>query len=818
MKRSSEALSDVVQKAGTGKAETHGSRGPDRERGEMKALMKAVLIEDSPTDARLLIRELKTAELDIEVRRVDSKTGFLEAMGDALPDVILSDFSVPGFEGDESLELRNAHFATIPFIFVTGTVGEDVATELLKRGATDFVLKDHLERLPAVILRATSPDPRTEVTGSDRKDVHMVEALAEIMTLLMRPDSGHPDYERVLSLLGTSASVDRVRLQALRKRDGALVCVLMAEWTERDLGEPHSEPGFEIDVEGNGLMPWVNHLSTGRPVETTTMESPEPAASYFRSQRIVSFLAMPILIAGRLWGFVRFDSCSEVRGWTDVERRLLRAAAEALAADLSLEQFEDRLRESEDRFRRLTDNARDLIFRYQLHPTQKLEYVNRICEEMTGYSQEEFAELDPLGNYLLVHPDDRRAVEEWVRGKDDRVIEARWIRKDGSIIWTEQQVLHVRDQGVAAIEGIVRDITDRKRIESDLRALVENSPDGITRMDRDLRYVYVNGTVERWTQLPREQIIGRTISEVMGLPEGPPPPEIEEFLREVFETGRPKTVERRWESPMGTLLLELKLIPEGPADGPPETILSISRDITTRKVVEQRLEQSLAEVRKADRERRTLLSRWIRSHEDERGRLAAELNDDAIQVIAAVGLRLRILQMSAPAVDPDDIQEALGTVESAITRMRAMIFNLRPPALDKDGLVLTVRNLLERVSREQIVTQLTHRLEEEPPSDMRMLLYRIIQEAVENTVKHARASTLEVEVADQEGGYYLKVVDDGVGFTTPETGVARVQPLGMDEMRQRAELSGGWLKVQSSRGQGTKLECWVPSVLIARGA
>lgn len=774
--------------------------------------MKAVLIEDSPTDAQLLVLELKRAGLDVEIRQVDSRNDFLAAMGDALPDVILSDFSVPGFEGDESLELRNAHFPSIPFIFVTGTVGEEVATELLKRGATDFVLKDRLERLPAVILRATSSPP----TGpeSDRQDIHMVEALAEIMTLLMRPDSGHPDYARVLGLLGKSASVDRVRLQALRKRDGALVCVLMAEWTERDLGEPHSEPGFEIDVEVNGLMPWVNHLSTGQPVETTTMESPEPAASYFRSQRIVSFLAMPIMIAGRLWGFVRFDSCSEVRVWTDVERRLLHAAAEALAADLSLEHFEDRLRESEDRFRRLTDNARDLIFRYQLHPTRKLEYVNRICEEMTGYTQEEFIALDPLGNYLLVHPDDRRAIEEWVEGGDDRILETRWIRKDGSIIWTEQQVLHVRDQGVAAIEGIVRDITDRKRIESDLRALVENSPDGITRMDRDLRYVYVNETVERWTQLSREQIIGRTIAEVMGLPDGPPPPEIEESLREVFETGQPKSVERRWESPMGTLLLELKLMPEGPANSPPETILSISRDITTRKVVEQRLEQSLAEVRKADRERRTLLSRWIRSHEDERSRLAAELNDDAIQVIAAVGLRLQVLQMSAPTVDPDDIQEALGTVEGAIGRMRTMIFNLRPPALDKDGLVVTVRNLLDRVSHdEQIATYLTHRLEEEPPTDMRILLYRIIQEAVENTVKHARASTLEVEVADQEGGYYLKVIDDGVGFTTLETGVAPSQPLGMDEMRQRAELSGGWFKVESSQGQGTKLECWVPYVL-----
>src|SRR6185437_2936549 len=114
----------------------------------MKSALQLVVVEDSPTDAELLARNLNKAGLDVVIHRVDTEPDFVAALSSVQPDLILSDFSLPQFNGLRALEVAVEHAPETPFIFVSGTIGEERAIDALRRGATDYVLKTNLSRLP----------------------------------------------------------------------------------------------------------------------------------------------------------------------------------------------------------------------------------------------------------------------------------------------------------------------------------------------------------------------------------------------------------------------------------------------------------------------------------------------------------------------------------------------------------------------------------------------------------------------------------------------------------------------------------------------
>ena len=113
-----------------------------------------LIVEDVPTDAELMEYELQNAGMTFSVRRVDTREAYVAALSSFLPDVILSDYSLPAFDGVTALHLRLERAPDIPFIFVTGALGEELAIDLMKQGATDYVLKNRLSRLPVAVKRA----------------------------------------------------------------------------------------------------------------------------------------------------------------------------------------------------------------------------------------------------------------------------------------------------------------------------------------------------------------------------------------------------------------------------------------------------------------------------------------------------------------------------------------------------------------------------------------------------------------------------------------------------------------------------------------
>ncbi len=250
------------------------------------------------------------------------------------------------------------------------------------------------------------------------------------------------------------------------------------------------------------------------------------------------------------------------------------------------------------------------------------------------------------------------------------------------------------------------------------------------------------------------------------------------------------------------------------AAGRPRYWRGVMQDITERKRYEDKLQRSLEILRRTMDQRRELMQRVEEAQEQERRRIAGDIHDDPIQVMSAADMRIQSL-LEAEEVDPAEVRSALADVHHAVTqsieRLRHLLFELRPPALDHSGLAAALEIYLGYVGREAgFTSEVTSSLASEPPSETASVLFRIAQEAVANVRKHARATRVTVELSQLDGGVQLAITDDGVGFDA--TSVADPAPghLGMSAMPERAELAGGWCRVESEPGSGTVVVCWVP--------
>jgi PAS domain S-box-containing protein len=120
----------------------------------MKPELRILMIEDSVRDAELMERELRQGGVGFSIRKVDTRADFIKQLGEFEPDLIISDYKLPSFDGLQALDIARERSILLPFILVSGYIGEERATEALKNGATDFILKDRLGRLVPCVQRA----------------------------------------------------------------------------------------------------------------------------------------------------------------------------------------------------------------------------------------------------------------------------------------------------------------------------------------------------------------------------------------------------------------------------------------------------------------------------------------------------------------------------------------------------------------------------------------------------------------------------------------------------------------------------------------
>ncbi|MEX1159140.1 MAG: histidine kinase [Thermomicrobiales bacterium] len=196
---------------------------------------------------------------------------------------------------------------------------------------------------------------------------------------------------------------------------------------------------------------------------------------------------------------------------------------------------------------------------------------------------------------------------------------------------------------------------------------------------------------------------------------------------------------------------------------------------------------------------------------EERQRLARELHDSVSQALYGIGLGARTARTlldrdPRSAVEPLDY--VLQLAEAGLTEMRSLIFELRPESLEREGIVSALNRQAKAVrARHSIRVEVVACPEPEAPLDIKEAIYRIAQEALHNVVKHARATTVTLQLADTERGLTLTIHDDGDGFDTSGSFPGH---LGLRSMRERATRLNGSLEIHSATTRGTTLIATIP--------
>ena len=238
-------------------------------------------------------------------------------------------------------------------------------------------------------------------------------------------------------------------------------------------------------------------------------------------------------------------------------------------------------------------------------------------------------------------------------------------------------------------------------------------------------------------------------------------------------------------------------------------------EVEERKRNEENLRLTSELLQRGDDKRKALIEHLVAAQEEERRRIAIDVHDNSIQAMAAIGLRLQILRRHA---SNHEIAQRLSDIEDAvmesIARLRNLLIRLESTSLEKEGLARAIGRCIEDLfpdlpPRERVLS----RLRIEPPGYVRVVLFRVAQEAITNVRKHARASEFSVILSEENDGTLLTIQDNGLGFDPKDVADHSLPGhLGMQAMSQRAQVAGGWLDVDSKRGKGTTIRCWLPTI------
>ena len=454
----------------------------------------------------------------------------------------------------------------------------------------------------------------------------------------------------------------------------------------------------------------------------------------------------------------------------------------------------------------IVSNVPGIVWETRTDPAigrRRTTYISEYVQRMLGYSPEEWLQEAPGFGLTIVQEEDRdramRESEAIVDSGDEGVSEFRWVTRDGRIRWVENHLSPVFGPGgkVIGLRGVALDVTDRKLAEEQARetekkdrAILAAIPDLMFLQTLDGVYLDYHSARSNDLLVAPESFLGKNMREVL-------PPSLAEQFAECFanarEGGEPQILEYSLDVGRGESSYEARMVRAG------DTILSIVRDITNLK----RSEQEALE----------LSGRLITAQEDERSRVARELHDGVMQELALLSIDLDIFGAGAPN-DPvwgeGKTKELSSRVAGICGEIHRLSHELHPAILEQLGLVTAVRAICTEVDAAHDVGIVFKPINVPKlmPKDLSLSLYRIVQESLQNVVKHSAAAHVEVQLWTDDERLMLRVSDDGCGFD-PGT-VGGQASLGLIGMRERIRLLNGDFSVTSSVGSGTLIEAVLP--------
>jgi PAS domain S-box-containing protein len=482
----------------------------------------------------------------------------------------------------------------------------------------------------------------------------------------------------------------------------------------------------------------------------------------------------------------------------------------AIIRDISdRKQAEVALRQSEEKYRRLVELCPDSVVMTDL--TARAIYVSPQTWKLLNIPEEVELVGQHVSAYIIEADRPRFATNlaNLLNTGAHQHQQYTALRPDGTTVPTEISSAVVRDdQGApVALMAIIRDISDRKRVEEALRqsegkyrGLVELCPDAVIVTDLAVKTAFVSRQTWKLLAMPEEEeLVGRNAFDFVVEADRH---RLADKITELIDTGKQKHMEYTLLSPGGfTVPVEMSsaVIPD--AQGQPVALMAVVRDISERKQAQEALKK----------EHQTL-KHLLESSDHERQLIAYDIHDGLAQQLAGAIMQLDTYAYQKRA-RPEDAAKAF---DAAITMLRQahfevrrLISGVRPPILDESGIVAAAAHLVNE-----------RRLQNGPTiefcSDVSFdrlvpiqenAIYRIVQEGLANSLQHSNSPRIRVQLVQQEDVLQIRVQDWGTGFSPSNVKKDR---FGLEGIRQRARLLGGKVSIETAPGQGTCLDVELP--------
>ena len=896
----------------------------------MNSPLRILHLEDNPADALLVSDQFAQDELAAEVRNVSRRAEFVQALEEGPWDLVLADYRLPDFNGLEALKLVRKKFPFLPFILMSGTLGEQTAIESLKAGATDYILKQKRDRLPAAVRRAVAE-------AGERGRLEAAEAelrRSEKQYRLLFQGNPHPmwvfDLETLAILEVNEAATQhygysreeflRMKLTGLRAPDdprrgrktpmdvkaqglvwrhrrkngseidmeviwsplafhGKLAALTLATdvTVRRRVAQRNSvfgklshhlsavttaaEAAMFICEAADELFHWDDFALDLYSVERdevvslltiTTVEgqrvdipaSPQPKTANALVQRVImrgaelvsaeatggqsgTTMLAPIRKGERVIG-VLFIQRRLAQSYAERDVEILQTLADQCGGALQRVQVEEELRQSQRRFRELFENSPDAIIVEDLQG--KILDVNRSAGALHGLTREQLVGKNSIEE--LVPPALRgtaRADFQRLAAGQINWIESESVRADGRAVPVEIRAARIEYDGAPALLFHVRDITERRAAEMALRSsetlfrsVWENSVDGMRLTDENGLIVAANQAFCRLVGLTHEQLEGKPFTVVYAATQ-----DWEKMLHHHRDRFRAGLIQENQEHQL--VLHDSRSVVYEITDtyvesgGKPRLLLSLFRDVTSHRRLEEQLRQS---------QKMEAIGQLA-------GGIAHDFNN-ILTIILGHATLLTLGKLEPKAlVSAQQIKQAseraAGLTRQLLAFGRKQIFNPRP--LDLNHIVGKMTDLLARLLGEDIALQIN--FSSQPAviaADVSMLEQILLNLSVNSRDAMPRGGQLAIRIgvcevdeahtrrcAEARPGKFIRLshTDTGEGippenltrifepfFTTKELG--KGTGLGLATVFGIVKQHEGWVEVESELGKGATFHLYFP--------
>ena len=772
--------------------------------------IRILFVEDVPYDMELAGIELQKAGIAVVSKRVDKEEELIQALESFLPNLVICDYSMPRFNGMEALTIIKKQDTSIPVIMFTGSQNEMVAVECMKAGASDYILKDTITRLPYAV-----------------KEVLEKRALLEARNRLHEEEKSRAE------------ELERLNAELTESRHASLniMADLNAEIEQKDNARKEltvSETRFKhlFHYMTNGVAIYTPVDNGGDFIFKDINQSGEKLSQVTRDQVLGKRLS-EVFPGAMEYGLVdalrkviktgqpefipiKIYNDSRIQQW--VENTIYKLPSDEIVAiylDTSArEKALEALRNSEEKYKLLFTRMSEGFAIHEIVLDEKgnpVDYrfleMNPAFEKMTGWKS-----TDVTG----------RTVLEAMPG-----IEKEWITNYGKVALTGKPIKFQQYSkelekwfSVSAFSPekgkfatIFTDITGKIKVEHALRES-ENKFRGIAEQMSDMVYItdmaglitFISPTSRDIFDYEPEEMVGNHF--MMFLDEAQVKLAQEKF-RFTVKTGETETeLVLTMKRKDGTLFQgELKST-VFMQDNKPIGTMGLIRDITDRLEAEKALKESHQKLR-------GLTTHIQEVREEERKDIAQNLHDDLGQRLTALNIDLAWLAGRIP-IDLPELSEKIngmhGLLLETATRIKQISSQLRPSILDDLGISAAITwQVNEFLLRTDVPCKLSIIPEDiMMPADIGTQVFRIVQEALTNIMRHAEASTVVISLIEKEKQWRLRIKDNGKGFTEEELG--EKQSFGLSGIEERTKLCNGTISIKSKPGSGVEIIVEIPIV------